>query len=85
MTKPQRPTPESLERDHAAHVLAVQNAVSNLIIKLGYPSEVVFEGAVKGACAAVLAEGASTADVGVMLEDFAEAIRNVPDDGPAKH
>lgn len=68
-----------------AQVLAVQKAVSNLIIKLGFDSAVVFEGALKGGAAALLAKGAKPSDIAEMLEDFAAAFRDLPNEEPRAH
>lgn len=77
-----------IANDHSgtpSQVLAVQKAVSNLIIKLGFDSAVVFEGALKGGAAALIAEGAKPSNIADMLEDFATAFRAVPDDEQRPH
>ncbi|NSY99698.1 hypothetical protein G6M70_20235 [Agrobacterium tumefaciens] len=48
---------------------AVARAVANLFSKLDFEPEIVFEGAVRGAAAALLAAGVSAPDVGRLLEN----------------
>jgi hypothetical protein len=48
---------------------AVARAVANLFSKLDFEPEIVFEGAVRGAAAAMMAAGVSAPDVGRLLEN----------------
>ncbi|MBO0140215.1 hypothetical protein JZX87_03415 [Agrobacterium sp. Ap1] len=67
--------------DHPANIdarvarsTAVARAVANLGDKLGYDADIVFEGAVRGAAALMLARGATPADVAKLLESSGRLI-----------
>ncbi len=67
--------PTFAERD--AKSKAVARAVSRLADKPGYDADIVFEGALLGACAALLSRGASNDDVAKLLENSGRFIRTL--------
>ncbi|GAJ94347.1 hypothetical protein [Rhizobium rhizogenes] len=70
--------PTFAERD--AKSKAVARAVSRLADNLGYDADIVFEGALLGACAALLSRGASNDDVAKLLENSGRFIRTLDQD-----
>ena len=67
------------EQLHEQQSQAVARAVSNLATKLGYSPEVIFEGAMYGAAAVMMASGVPAHAVGDLFEEVAENFRLAPD------
>jgi hypothetical protein len=66
--------------EREARSRAVARAVARIADKPGYEPEIVFEGAVRGACAALIARGVSVADVSKMLVNSGRLIATIDQD-----
>ncbi len=60
---------------------AVAHSVARLADKPGYDADIVFEGAIRGACAALLARGATNEDVANLLKNSGRFIATLDQDG----
>ncbi|GES43147.1 hypothetical protein RsS62_23990 [Rhizobium dioscoreae] len=59
---------------------AVARAVARLSDNLGYEPEIVFEGAVRGACAVLISHGVTPADVSRLLTNSGRLIETLDQD-----
>lgn len=76
-------TQNSADQIRATQSRAVARSVARLVDKLGYDADVVFEGAIRGACAAMMARGASHDEVARLLENSGRFIRTLDQDNEA--
>lgn len=66
------------QRNRQSRSVAV--AVARLVDKLGYDPEIVFEGAMRGAIAALMAQGVSLADIGNLLKNASRLVGTLDQD-----
>lgn len=73
------PSDDALEV-HERQVKAVTAGVAKLLVKLGpdgFSPEAIFEGSIKGAAVQLIAAGATVENVAEMLDDMAQAFREL--------
>jgi hypothetical protein len=70
----------TIDGDRLRKSKAVARAVAGLTHKLGYEPDIVFEGALRGACAVLIANGVTPADVSRLLINSGRLIETLDQD-----